>query len=164
MVPLLIGLRLGVGALAGAEAGLARELLGVNVRPPVESKASGFWARGFAVLRDDAFWKQQAHLLLGWLIAIVALAPFSLGIQMLAIPFYYGSVDGLDMFWRSDIDTLSEALEFVPVGLGAARRRRLSPRPARESSRAALRTACSRERLIGSCVRRPKSAHVACGR
>jgi signal transduction histidine kinase len=118
VVPLLIGLRLGVGALAGAEGGLVRELLGVNVRPPMESNASGFWARGFAVLQDDAFWKQQAHLLAGWLIAIVALAPFSLGIQMLAIPFYYSSVDGPDMFWRSNIDTLSQALEFVPVGLG----------------------------------------------
>jgi signal transduction histidine kinase len=117
VVPLLIGLRLGVGALAGAEGGLVRELLGVNVRPPMESDAIGFWARGFAVLKDVAFWKQQAHLLLGWAIAIVALAPFSVGLQMLAIPFYYGSVDGLDMFWRSNIDTLSEALEFVPVGL-----------------------------------------------
>jgi signal transduction histidine kinase len=117
VVPFLIGLRLGVGALAGAEGGLVRELLGVNVRPPIESNASGFWARGFAVLKDAAFWKQQAHLLLAWLIAIVALAPFSVGIQMLAIPFYYGSVDGLDMFWRSNVDTLSEALEFVPVGL-----------------------------------------------
>jgi signal transduction histidine kinase len=117
VVPLLIGLRLGVGALAGAEGALARELLDVNVKPPIESNASGFWARGFAVLRDGAFWKQQAHLLAGWLIAIVALAPFSVGIQMLAIPFYYSSVDGLDMFWRSNIDSLSEALEFVPVGL-----------------------------------------------
>jgi signal transduction histidine kinase len=117
VVPLLIGLRLGVGVLAGAEGGLVRELLDVNVKPPIESNASGFWARGFAVLRDDAFWKQQAHLLLGWLIAIVALAPFSIGVQMLAIPFYYSSVDGPDMFWRSNIDTLSEALEFVPVGL-----------------------------------------------
>jgi signal transduction histidine kinase len=117
VVPLLIGLRFGVGALAGAEGGLARELLDVNVRPPMESRAAGFWARGFAALKDPAFWKQQAHLLLGWLIAIVALAPFSLGIQMVAIPLYYSSVDGLDMFWRSDIDTLGEALEFVPVGL-----------------------------------------------
>jgi signal transduction histidine kinase len=117
VVPLLIGLRFGVGALAGAEGGLARELLDVNVRPPMESRAAGFWARGFAVLKDPAFWKQQAHLLLAWLIAIVALAPFSLGIQMLTIPLYYSSVDGLDMFWRSDIDTLGEALEFVPVGL-----------------------------------------------
>jgi signal transduction histidine kinase len=117
VVPLLIGLRLGVGGLAGAEGGLASVLLDVNVKPRMESPANGFWARGFAVLTDAAFWRQQAHLLLGWLIAIVALAPFSLGIQMLAIPFYYSSVDGLDMFWRSDIDTLGEALVFVPVGL-----------------------------------------------
>jgi signal transduction histidine kinase len=117
VVPLLIGLRLGVGALAGAEGGLVRELLGVNVRPPIESRATGFWARGFVVLKDPAFWRQQAHLLLGWAIAIVALAPFSLGIQILAIPFYYHAVDGVDFGWRSDIDTLGEALELVPVGL-----------------------------------------------
>ncbi len=117
VVPLLIGLRFGVGALAGAEGALARELLGVNVRPPLDSGGSGFWARGLAALRDASFWKQQAHLLLGWLIAVVALAPFSLGVQMLGIPFFYASVDGLDMFWRSDIDTLQEALEFVPIGL-----------------------------------------------
>jgi signal transduction histidine kinase len=117
VVPLVIGLRFGVGALAGAEGALARELLGVNVRPPMASPARGFWARGFVVLSDPAFWRQQAHLLVGWLIAIVALAPFSLGIQILAIPFYYHAVEGVDFGWRSDIDTLGEALELVPVGL-----------------------------------------------
>jgi signal transduction histidine kinase len=117
VIPLLIGFRLGVGALAGAEAGLARKLLGTTVTPSVDTKAAGFWGRGFAVLRDDAFWKQQAHLLAGWVIALVALVPFSLGVQMLAIPFYYDAVDGLDVFWRSNVDTLSEALEFVPIGL-----------------------------------------------
>jgi signal transduction histidine kinase len=117
VIPLLIGFRLGVGALAGAGAGLARQLLGTTVKPPVDTKGAGFWGRGFAVLKDDAFWKQQAHLLASWVIAVVALAPFSLGVQMLAIPFYYHAVDGLDMFWRSNVDTLSEALEFVPIGL-----------------------------------------------
>jgi signal transduction histidine kinase len=116
VVPLLVVLRLGVGVLAGAEGGLARELLGVNVKPPIDSPATGFWARGFAVLKDGTFWRQQAHLLLGWLIAVVALTPFSLGFQILAIPLYYDATDGPDLFWRS-IDTFEESLLAVPVGL-----------------------------------------------
>ena len=116
VVPVLIGFRLGVGALAGAEATLARELLGSTVRPRTETEAVGFWARGFAVLRDPAFWKQQAHLLLGWVIAIAALAPFSLGVQTATIPLYYDAADGPDLFGMP-VDTLGEALLAVPAGL-----------------------------------------------
>jgi signal transduction histidine kinase len=116
VVPILIGFRHGVGALATAEAGLAQRLLGVTVRPPTASRASGFWARGFAVLKDPSFWRQQAHLLLAWVIGIVALAPFSLGIQTLAIPLYYDASDGPDLFGMS-VDTLGEALLAVPAGL-----------------------------------------------
>jgi signal transduction histidine kinase len=116
VVPILIGFRLGVGALASAEAGLAREFLGVTVRPSATSRANGFWARGFAVLKDPSFWRQQAHVLLAWVIAIVALAPFSLGIQTLAIPLYYDASDGPDLFGMS-VDTLGEALLAGLVGL-----------------------------------------------
>jgi signal transduction histidine kinase len=116
VVFILVGFRFGVGALAGAEAGLARELLGVNVRPPMASTASGFWARGFAVVKDPSFWRQQAHLLLAWVLGIVALAPFSLGIQTLTIPLYYDAADGPDLFGMS-VDTLGEALLAVPIGL-----------------------------------------------
>jgi signal transduction histidine kinase len=116
VVPILIGFRLGVGALAGAEAVVARELLGLNVRPAVRTGGRGFWGRGFAVLRDQAFWKQQAHLLVAWLIGIVAIAPFSLGVQTLAIPLYYDASDGPDLFGMS-VDTLGEALLAVPAGL-----------------------------------------------
>jgi signal transduction histidine kinase len=117
VVPILIGFRLGVGGFSAAGAGLARGLLGTSVHPPLDSKAQGFWARGFAVLRDGAFWRQQAHLLLGWVVAVVAIAPFSIGIQMLAVPFYYHATSGVDLFWNSDVDTLGEALQFVPIGL-----------------------------------------------
>jgi signal transduction histidine kinase len=117
VVPILIGFRLGVGALAGAEAGVARELLGVNVRPTSGSEGVGFWGRGFAVLRDSAFWKQQAHLLVAWLVGIVALAPFSLGIQTLTIPLYY-DVGGDPDVLGIPVDTLREAfLVGVPIGL-----------------------------------------------
>jgi signal transduction histidine kinase len=115
VVPILIGFRLGVGALAGAEAGLARELLGMDVRPTVSSEGVGFWGRGFAVLKDSAFWRQQAYLLVAWLVGVVALAPFSVGIQALTVPLYYeseGDVVGIA------VDTLREALLVgVPIGL-----------------------------------------------
>jgi signal transduction histidine kinase len=116
VVPILIGFSLGVGVLAAAEAGLARELLGVDVRPAVGVRGRGFWGRGFAVLKSQTFWRQQAHLLLGWVIAIVALALFSLGGQTLAIPLYYDAAGGPDFFtW--EIDTFGESLLAVPIGL-----------------------------------------------
>jgi signal transduction histidine kinase len=116
VVLVLVGFGLGVGALAAAEAGLARALLGVNVRPAVEPKGIGFWGRGFAVLKSQAFWKQQLHLLAAWLVAIVALAPFSLGVQTVTIPLYYEAADGPDLFGMS-VNTLGEALLAVPAGI-----------------------------------------------
>ena len=77
VVPLLIGLRIGVGSLAAAEASLARNLLGVDVRPRISTPGVGFWSRGFNVLKDRAFWKQQAHLLMAWPLALLVLAPLS---------------------------------------------------------------------------------------
>jgi signal transduction histidine kinase len=118
VVPILIGFRLAVGALAGAEAALARELLGVEVRPVVGSEGRGFWARGFAVLRDERFWKQKAHLLAAWLIGVVAVAPFSLGLQNLAFPLYYDAGGDPDVF-GVPVDNLGEAL-LLGVSMGLA--------------------------------------------
>jgi signal transduction histidine kinase len=117
VVPILIGLRLGVGGLAAAGAGLSRGLLGTSIHPPLDSEATGFWARGFAVLRDGAFWRQQSYLLVSSLVALVVLCPLSIAIQMLAVPFYYHWTEGVDLFWNSDVDTIGEALQFVPAGL-----------------------------------------------
>jgi signal transduction histidine kinase len=116
VVVVLLGFGLAVGYLAAAEASLARGFLGVNVRPAVQTRGTGFWGRGFAVLRADTFWKQQAHLLLAWMIAVVALAPFSIGFQTLAIPLYYDAASAEYFGWP--IDTLREALLMVPIGLG----------------------------------------------
>jgi signal transduction histidine kinase len=116
VVPILVGFRYGVGGLAAAQAAVARELLGVSVQPSVSSKATGFWASGFAVLKDPSFWKQQVHLLVAWVVAVVALTPFTLGGNALAIPFYYDAVGGTDLFGR-EVDTAGEALVAVPVGL-----------------------------------------------
>jgi signal transduction histidine kinase len=117
VVPLLIGVRMSVGGLAAAEASVARDLLGAGGRPPMDTPAQGFWNRGFAVLMDRHFWRQQAHLLASSPVALVALVPFSLGFQVLAIPFYYRATDGADMF-GAHVDTFPEALLAVPVGLG----------------------------------------------
>jgi signal transduction histidine kinase len=117
VVPILIGFRLGVGALAGAEAALARGLLSMNVRPRGRTEGRGFWGSGFAVLRDPEFWRQQAHLLVAWLLGIVALVPFSLGVQSLAIPLYYDTGGDPDLF-GIPVDSLSEALLLgIPIGL-----------------------------------------------
>src|SRR5262245_16998161 len=45
VVPVLVGFRWAVGLLAGADAALARSLLGVETRPPLSSGGSGFWGR-----------------------------------------------------------------------------------------------------------------------
>jgi signal transduction histidine kinase len=117
VVPLLIGLRSGVGAIAAAQAAVGRDLLGVAGRPPLATRGEGFWSRGFAVLKDPHFWRQQGHLLVSWPIALVALVPFSLGFQILAIPFYYRATEGTDLFGKH-VDTFPEAMLSVPVGLG----------------------------------------------
>jgi signal transduction histidine kinase len=117
VVPILIAFRLGVGALAGVEAAVARELLGVQVRPQRRTEGRGFWGRGFAVLRDEAFWRQQAHLLVACLLGVVAIAPLSLGVQSLLIPLYWDSAGDPDVL-GIPVDTLGEAfLLGVPVGL-----------------------------------------------
>ena len=89
VIPILVGLRLGVGLLARIEGGLARELLGVRVDPPVSSGGRGFWDRGLQVLRDQTFWKQQAHLLVAWPMALLPIAVVGWGVQLASIPIWY---------------------------------------------------------------------------
>ena len=125
VVPLLIGLRGAVGFLARAEAGLAR-LVGVRTNPPARATGIGFWSRGAAVLRDSAFWNQQAYIFISGPIALIQLCLLSWAIELIALPFYYGwlgSFDSLpvvffqELFGVSDIDTLGEALLFVVPGI-----------------------------------------------
>jgi signal transduction histidine kinase len=117
VVPLLIGLRAGVGILARAQAGLARNLLGADTRPALFTAGTGFWGRGFNVLKDQSFWKQQAHLLLAWPIALIPLSVIAFALELLSLPIWYRWVDSADVFGRSNVDTLAETLPFAAAGL-----------------------------------------------
>jgi signal transduction histidine kinase len=117
VVPLLIGLRAGVGLLAQAQASVARDLLGTQTRPAALTTGTGFWSRGFNVLKDPAFWKQQAHLLLAWPIALVVLSVVGFALQLLSLPIWYRWADSSDVFGRSNVDTLAETLPFAAAGL-----------------------------------------------
>jgi signal transduction histidine kinase len=118
VVPLLIGLRLGVGTLAQAEAGLARSLLGAHIRPQPPRRGQGFWNRGASVLRDGSFWRQQAHLLLACPMALVPLALLTWAGEGLSLPVWYRWVSSHDVFGLFEVDRFVETLPFFLVGLG----------------------------------------------
>ena len=117
VVPLLIGLRVGVGLLARAEAAAARGLLGIVVDPPVSTEGSGFWSRGVNVLRDRAFWKQQAHLLVAWPKALVPLTLVWWAFELLTLPVWYRWIESGDVFGFLEIDSFAEALPVAGGGL-----------------------------------------------
>jgi signal transduction histidine kinase len=117
VVPLLIGLRIAVGALAEAQAATARSLLHTNVHPPLTSPGAGFWARGFAALKDPVFWKQQAHLLVVWPIALVPLSILSLALQLATLPIWYRWVDSANVLGFLEVDSFAEALPQAVLGL-----------------------------------------------
>jgi signal transduction histidine kinase len=116
VVPLLIGLRAGVGLLARAHAGVARELLGVDTNPTWSTPGQGFWGRGFNVVKDQAFWRQQGQLLLAWPIALIPLSVLSFAAQLITLPLWYRWADSSDVFGRN-VDTFAEALPFFAIGL-----------------------------------------------
>ena len=117
VVPLLIVLRAAVGLLARAQAYVAEYLLGVRTRPPASAEGRGFWDRGFAVFRDRSFWRQQAHLLLAWPIALVPLSLLSWGLQLLTLPVWYRWGDSEDVFGFMSVDSVLEALPVSAAGL-----------------------------------------------
>jgi signal transduction histidine kinase len=117
VVPLLIGLRAAVGLLAQAQGYLAREQLGVRVRPRATTPGIGFWSRGFNVLKDPAFWKQQAHLLLAWPMALIPLTLLFWALELITLPVWYRWADSNDVLGFLDIDTFAEALPVAGVGV-----------------------------------------------
>jgi signal transduction histidine kinase len=117
VVPLLIGLRVGVGALAAAEARLARDLLGAEVSPPMTTPGPGFWNRGFNVLRDQAFWTQQAHLVVSWPIALIPLTLLFWAFEAITLPIWYRWVDAHEVFGFIAVDRSIETLPVAAAGL-----------------------------------------------
>ncbi|HEV7639537.1 MAG TPA: sensor domain-containing protein, partial [Gaiellaceae bacterium] len=120
VIPVMLGFRAAVGALAGVEAALARELLGVEVRAGrTSSGGGGFWARGEAVLKDRRFWREQAYLglriVIGWPCAAFVFGLFFNSLFFIGMPLYYRWANQDFGVWRTD--TLQKAMLVMPVGL-----------------------------------------------
>jgi signal transduction histidine kinase len=118
-VPALVAFRWAVGALAEAEARIAR-LVGVDVGPQRRtSTGAGYWGRARAVLADRSFWRQHgtvlARTLVGWPLAVAAVSLVGSALWFVFLPIYYPWVDfHIGSF---DVDTLPRALVGIPFGL-----------------------------------------------
>jgi signal transduction histidine kinase len=120
VVPALAGFRWVVAVLARAEAWLARTLIGAAARPPVRERyRGGYWRHVPDVLADDSFWRQQAFLLLryvlGGALAIVELSLIAAALGAITQPIYYRWSNADIGSWH--VDTLGRALLFVPAGI-----------------------------------------------
>jgi hypothetical protein len=120
VVPVLIGFRWAVGALAELERRLARALLGVDPGPqPRASGGAGYWGRTGAVLSDRVFWRQHGFVLLrtlvGWPLAVGAVSLVGSALWLVGLPIYYRWVD--QDFGVFRVETLGKALLVVPVGI-----------------------------------------------
>lgn len=119
IVVVLFAFRVVVGALAQAEAALARALLGVEVHASALSPGRGFWQRALGILNDRKFWRQQAYLALRWVVGFpLAVAEWSLivfSIGALWMPLYYRWAE-IQFGSGLHVDTLPKALLFVPAG------------------------------------------------
>ncbi len=120
VIPLLIALALITRVLAGAEAAIARELLGIEAHPPALPPPGRFWVR-FRALFGPELWRAQAYLLIRWLvgfpIATALLASLAAGFGLMFAPAWVPFVDGGAHlgFWRPH--TFIQSLALVPVGL-----------------------------------------------
>jgi hypothetical protein len=126
VIPALVGFRYAVGELTRRDGGIANGLLGTSVNPRLRSPGPcGFWRSGLNVLSDDAFWRQQAYLLLrltvGFAVAVAELSLLASSLGALTLPIWYRwSTAGSTPFPRIGswhVDTLGRALLGVPVGI-----------------------------------------------
>jgi signal transduction histidine kinase len=120
VVPALVAFRAAVGGVARLDGEIANGLLETSVRPPLRSAGpGGFWHAGLNVLRDGAFWRQQAYLLvrqsLGFGVAVAEWSLLAASLGSLTLPIWYRwSTPDLGS-WH--VDTLGRALLGVPVGI-----------------------------------------------
>jgi signal transduction histidine kinase len=117
VVPILIGFRFAVGRLAQAQAVMARNLLAASTHPSATPKGIGFWSRGLSVLQDASFWKQQAHLLLSWPVALIPLTLLSWAVQLGSVPIWYRWGDSSDLVGLFNVDSFVGSLPLAGVGL-----------------------------------------------
>jgi signal transduction histidine kinase len=119
-VPALVAFRAAVGGVARLDAGIANGLLGTSVRPALRSPGPrGFWRAAFNVLRDGAFWRQQAYLLVrqsvGFGIAVGEWSLLAASLGSLTLPIWYRW--GNTLVVGRHVDTLGRALLGVPTGI-----------------------------------------------
>src|SRR5262249_20599924 len=121
VVPAVVAFRVVVGGTSWLDAQLANGLLGTSVRPALRSPGPrGFWRSGLNVLRDVAFWRQQAYLLvrlsLGFVLAVGEWSLLAASAALVAMPIWYRWTD-VQVAASWEVDSLWRALLCVPVGL-----------------------------------------------
>jgi signal transduction histidine kinase len=120
IILVLFGFRWVVGLLARVQAEIANGLLGTRLAPPLRTTRGGnFLTRSLNTVRDGAFYRQQGHLLAGWLVGLVAIAVVWNALQLLTVPVWYRWVDDADVYGFTDIDTFAETLPLFAAGLVA---------------------------------------------
>jgi signal transduction histidine kinase len=121
-IPILIASVYAWGWLAEFERRTIGALTGVAIPSPYRPMPEGnWWTRLRARLADPATWKDLVFLFLqfpiGLVTFVVAVVVLGVGLQCLTAPFWYWAVPGeVDLFGFFDVDTLPEALAFMPVG------------------------------------------------
>jgi signal transduction histidine kinase len=121
-IPILIGAVYAWGWLADVERRVIGALTGTEIPRPYRPVPpdGGRWERLRARLADPATWKDLAFLLLqfpfGLVAFIVTAVVLGVGVQGLTLPLWYWAIpDGVQLF-PMEVDTLPEALLWVPIG------------------------------------------------
>jgi signal transduction histidine kinase len=122
VVPALVGFRAAAGGVAWLEARLANALLGTSLEPPtLRVPGGGFWRRAEGVVRDGAFWRQQAYLLQGFVlrtalgICELTLIAAGVGAVLLPVTYRWNAPELGSWSW----DSFGRAILFLPAGLAA---------------------------------------------
>ena len=118
VVPVLIAFRWATRVLAVAEAGLARGLLGAEVRVGrAAGTEKGYLPRIRGILSDRGFWRQQGYGVIrmvgGFATGVAAASAVASSLFLVGLPIYYRWVDT----WQ--VHSRGRAFAAVPVGLAA---------------------------------------------
>src|SRR5262245_57271474 len=118
IILVLFGFRWAVGLLARVQAEIANGLLGTRLDPPMRTTRGGnFLTRSLNTVRDGAFWRQQAHLLAGWVVGLVAMVMVWNAFQLSTLPIWYRWVRDADLYGFTDVDSVGETLPLFAAGL-----------------------------------------------